>query len=399
MVETRTSVERKLEASIPKLKQGRHGFGQNLYLDVRGGSRTWFMRFLFGGQAKSLGLGPWPVVPLAEARQKVIEAKRKIRDRRNPIDENREAKALAKLDAARKITFAQAADEYIREHRAGWRSIKHAEQWPTTINKYVNPKIGTLPVSEITTDHVLDVLRPIWKRTPETASRIRGRIEKILAAEIAQGRCPGPNVARWHGHLDAVLVSRSKAQPVEHHPSIDWPDMPTFMAKLREHDSFGRYALECLVLTASRSAETRGATWQEIDIERALWVVPAGRTKAAKEHRVPLSDPALTILKRMAAVKHSDYVFPGAIRNRPLGDTALAALLRRMGYTVAQATVHGFRASFRTWAADHAYPADLAEAALAHNQGKLHEAYQRGDMLARRRELMEDWAAFCGGTP
>jgi integrase len=397
MVETGAAVERKLEASISKLGQGRHALGHNLYLDVRGGSRNLFMRYLFGGRQKSLGLGPWPVVTLAEARQKVLEAKRRIRDGHNPIEDRKQARAVASLEAARRITFAEAADQYIREHQAGWRSAKHAEQWPSTINRYVNPKIGTLPLQAITTDHILDVLRPIWKGTPETASRIRGRIEKILAAEIAHGRCPGPNVARWRGHLDAILVSRSKAQPVVHHAAIDWRAVPRFMTKLRTHDTITSYALQFLILTASRSSQGRLATWDEIDTEAAIWSIPNRQgMKGTKLHRVPLPTAAIAIIRAMGDIRHSRYVFPGLVNGRPLGDAAITALLRRMGYRPEQATTHGFRASFRTWSADHGYPADLSEAALAHSQGKLHDAYQRGDLLERRREMMAAWAAFLG---
>jgi integrase len=386
------------EAKVKTLPPGRHGCGDGLWLDV-GGGRTWSLRYTLQGKARQMGLGAWPGVTLAEARQRAADARAMVRNGQDPIEVRRDEKTAKAVAQVRQITFAKAAADYIATNRAGWRNLKHATQWDRTIATYVTPVFGNVPVSEVTTDHVLRALKPIWHAKPETAVRVRGRIETVLAAAIALGWCKEPNVARWHNHLQMILPPRSKLAPVEHHASIPWQEMQAFMAALRNQNSVGAMALEFLILTAARSGEVRGATWEEIDIKGANWTVPAARMKANRDHVVPLSPPALAVLRRIAALGDQGIVFPGMRAGQPLSDMSLTAVLRRMGR--GEFTAHGFRASFKTWASDETTHArELIEASLAHAVGdRAEQTYQRGVWLDRRRALMNDWATFCGSKP
>jgi len=395
---TGAKLEAKLEAGIESRPPGRHGFGDGLWLEVAG-RRSWTFRYMVRGRARQMGLGSWPAVALAAARQKAAAARVLIEASKDPIDERRKVQAEQVLAQARSITFDQAAESFITANEASWRNDKHRAQWRSSLKTYASPILGSLPVADIVTDHVLRVLKSIWLKKPETAVRVRGRIETVLASAIAHGWCPEPNVARWHNHLQMILPPRSKVAPVKPHAALGWQDLPAFMAKLRKHDSFGAWALEFTILTAARSGETRGARWDEIDLDKAVWTVPGARMKANRPHVVPLSEATLAVLRKAAAVRQGELVFPGMRSDRPLSDMSLLAVLKRIGRP--DTTTHGMRATFKTWASDATdQPREVIEAALAHVVGdRAEQAYQRGSWFGRRRKLMEDWAAFCGSTP
>ena len=301
-------------------------------------------------------------------------------------------RAFLSHQQARNITFGESADAYMKSHRAGWRSIRHAMNWARSLELYVTPVLGGLSVSVIDTALVMKVLEPMWLRTPELASHVRGRIELILDWAAARGYRQGDNPARWRGHLDKLLPAKAKVAPVVHHPALPYADLPEFMALLRERDATAARVLEFVILTAARSGEALGMKWCEVDFLNRVWVVPAERMKAAREHRVPLSEAALALLDKLP--RDSEYVFSSGHRSR-LSPMAMHALLIRMKRT--DITIHGFRSSFRDWAAERTnYPSEVAELALAHNVGnKVEAAYRRTDMFERRRRLMADWATFC----
>ena len=297
------------------------------------------------------------------------------------------------------MTFDGCAKAYIAAHEAAWRNPKHRQQWTNTLATYVSPVIGQLPVAAVDTGLVLKVVEPIWSKKPETASRVRGRIEVVLDWAKVRGYRDGENPARWRGHLDHLLPAKSKVRKVEHHAALPYAQVGAFMVGLREQPGIGARALEFLILTATRTGETLGAIWNEVDIAARLWTIPAARMKAGKDHRVPLSDAALTVLKQMHAIRHSDYVFPGGRDRRPLSEMALLMLLRRMER--GNVTAHGFRSTFRDWAAERtSSPREVAEAALAHAiPDAVEAAYRRGDLFDKRRKLMAAWAEYCAKRP
>jgi integrase len=323
-------------------------------------------------------------VTLAEARELAFSYRSMLAKGIDPL----EAKKAAQEAAAAHKTFGQCADELIKSKRREWRSEIHAAQWRTTINDYCGPILDK-PVDTIDTAAVLSILQPVWNRIPETASRLRGRIEAVLDYGKANGLRSGENPAAWRGHLALILPKRQKLSR-GHHQAMPYPDIPEFLGKLRDTESIHALALEFLVLTAARSGEVLSATWDEIDLDAQVWVIPASRMKAGREHRVPLSARAMAILDRMASIRTGDLVFPGQRRRRPLSGAAMGAL-------VTGATVHGFRSSFRDWAGEEtSFPREIAEQALAHAAGDATErAYRRGDALEKRRALMEAWASFC----
>jgi integrase len=352
---------------------------------------------MVNGKARAMGLGAWPQVSLPMARERVAAALALIEAGKDPIDERHRAKAAQDLVQARRITFDAAAEAYITGNAAKWRNAKHAQQWRATLKTYASPIIGRLPVADVTTDHVLRVLRPIWTTKPETAVRVRGRIETVIAAAIAQGWCSEPNCARWHNHIQMILPPRSKVAPVTPHPALDWRELPDFMSKLREQDGFGAMALAFTILMAARSGEARGATWSEIDLNGAIWRVPGQRMKGNRLHTVPLSAPALAVLRKAAELRGpGDFVFQGMKPDRPLSDMSLLAVLKRVGR--ADITTHGFRATFKTWASDRTEePREIIESSLAHIVGdRAEQAYQRGSWFERRRRLMQAWGDYCG---
>jgi integrase len=316
-------------------------------------------------------------------------------DGRDPLAAKRAKRDQARLAEARAMTFRQCAEAYIDAHRAGWRNPKHAGQWPATLETYVYPTMGALPVQAVDVGLVMKAVEPIWTTKPETAGRVRGRIESVLDWATARGYRQGENPARWRGHLENLLPKKSKVRRVEHHAALAYTEIAEFVAELRRQEGVGARALEFAILTAARTGEVLGARWDEINIAERLWTVPASRMKAGKEHRVPLSDAALAIVERLAAIRSGDFVFPGAREGRPLSNMAMLMTLRRMGR--GELTAHGFRSSFRDWAAERtAFPAEVAEMALAHVVGnKVEAAYRRGDMFEKRRQLADAWAKFC----
>lgn len=387
-----------LSVSRAKLP-GMYPDGGGLYLQVTGaGARSWLYRYMLHGRAREMGLGPLHAVSLSDARAKAAECRGLRIAGIDPIDARKSEREAARLEAARTITFKAAGEAYIATHRHGWRNAKHSDQWTSTLETYAYSAFGSLSVQEVGVAHVLKAIEPIWTTKTETANRVRGRIEAILDWAKARGYRQGDNPARWRGHLDNLLPARSKVRRVEHHPALRYTAVGTFMASLREQPGISARALEFVVVTTARTGETIGARWSEFDLDQALWTIPAARMKAGKEHRVPLSAPALAILKQMEAERSGEYVFPGAKRGRPLSNMALLAVLRRMGRR--DLTVHGFRSSFKDWSAEQTnYAREVSEMCLAHTIGDAVErAYRRGDLLERRRRLMDEWARYCG-TP
>jgi integrase len=376
---------------------GYYGAGQvpGLYLCIaKGGSKSWIYRYQIAGRRRDMGIGSIATFTLAEARDKAFELRRGVARGVDPIDAKRQGRAAAGLDKARAMTFRECADAYITAHRAGWRSAKHAEAWPQSLEAFVYPTLGDLPVAAIDVGLVMKTLEPIWTTKPETASRVRGRIEAVLDWATARGYRKGDNPARWRGHLENLLPKRSKVARVEHHAALAYPEIATFMAELRQQDTVSARALEFAILTAARTGQVIGAGWSEINVAERLWTVPASRMKAGREHRVPLSDAAMAIVEKMAAIRQSDFVFPGLKAGQGLGERTVLKLIGRMRPEV---TVHGFRSSFRDWCAEMTnFDRDTAELALAHAVGdKVEAAYRRGDMFAKRRQLMDAWAKFC----
>lgn len=360
---------------------------------LKSGGRSWVLRMVIGTRRRDMGLGGYPDVTLAQAREGARAARAKVRAGIDPIDEARNAKSALKASQMALITFKQAAESYIDSHKAGWRNEKHAKQWTSTLTAYAYPKIGHVLVKDVELPQVLGVLEPIWKTKTETASRLRGRIESVLDWATARNYRQGLNPARWKGHLDKLLPKPSKVAKVEHHDALPISDVGAFMFELRKHDGVGAKALEFAILTAARSGEVRGATWPEIDKDAKVWVIPGERMKAGREHRVPLTDQTIQILDALPRIAGSNYVFT-APRGGQLSDMTLSAVIRRMG---APCVPHGFRSSFRDWVSERTnYPSDMAEMALAHTiSDKVEAAYRRGDMFEKRRQMMADWAMFC----
>jgi len=397
---------------VEKAKQaGMYADGGGLYLRVtegrtkadgtkEDGTKNWVFRFMLNGRPRWMGLGPLALFGLQEARGRALDARRLRHDGIDPIDSRRAARLRDKLEAAKAVTFKECAENYIASHRAGWRSAKHAAQWEATLGTYVYPLIGSLPVQAIDTGLVCKALEPIWKPKPETAGRVRGRIEAVLDWAKVRGYRAGENPARWRGHLDKLLPARSKVAKVEHHAALPYGELPSFMATLRTQDGVAARALEFAILTAARTGETLGAKWSELKLAEKVWIVPADRMKAGKEHRIPLSARALAILEDMRKLRHADdgFVFPSGKTDKPLSNMAFLMLLRRMDRD--DLTAHGFRSSFRDWASERTnFPSEVAEMALAHAVGdKVEAAYRRGDLFEKRRRLMTAWADFCASS-
>jgi integrase len=383
--------------AIDKAKRrGYYGDGGGLFLQVSAsGSKSWVFRFRDAGRLHEMGLGATHTIGLAEAREKAWECRRLRLDGIDPIEARKVARAQARLAAATATTFKDCAERYIAAHRAGWRSRTHSAQWPSTFGRYVYPIFGSLPVQGVDVGLVLKVLEPIWTVKPETAARVRGRIESVLDWAAARGYRQGDNPARWRGHLENLLPTKSKVRRVKHHAALPYAEIGDFIAQLKQHDGVAARALEFTILTAARTGEVIGASWSEMNIAERVWVVPAERMKSDKEHRVPLSDAALAILKQMQAIRQGDFVFASGKARRPISNMAMMMTLRRMGR--GDLTVHGFRSSFRDWAAEHTnFPREVAEMALAHAVGdKVEAAYRRGDLFQKRRQLMDAWSRFC----
>lgn len=386
--------------AVSKAKEkGLYGDGNGLYLQVSAaGTKSWVFRYRLHGRKtpRDLGLGALADVSLAEAREKARDARKLTNAGIDPIEAKRESQANVALERASALTFEQAAQAYIAAHAASWRNPKHRDQWPNTLRDYVYPAIGKLSVAAVNVGHVVKILEPIWTKRPETASRVRGRIESVLDWAKARGYRAGENPARWRGHLENLLPKRSRVQRIEHHPALPYGDVGAFMADLAKQNGIAPLAFRFLILSAARTSEVIGATWDEIDLGKGVWIVPAERIKTGKEHRVPLSAPALAILKTLHKTREGELVFPGGRRSKALSSNALLAVLKRMGRTTI--TAHGFRSTFRDWCAEQTnYPRDVAEAALAHAVGdRVEAAYRRGDLFDKRALLMKDWAVYCG---
>ena len=364
---------------------GRHADGGNLYLNVTAsGARSWVFLYVFEGKQREMGLGPAWDVPLAKARDLATQHRQSIREGIDPL--------RARKATVSKPTFGAFADELIADMESAWRNPKHCAQWRSTLATYAAP-IRDLPVDKVTTEDVLAVLKPIWAAKPETASRVRGRIETVLNAAKSRGLRAGDNPAAWAGHLKNLLPARTKLSR-GHHAAMAIDETPAFVAQLRKALGIASRALEFAILTATRSGETLGARWAEIDLERRLWTIPAARMKAGVEHRVPLSDRAIEILVERKHAGLGEFVFPGTRGDRALSNMALDMVLRRLKVEV---TTHGFRSSFRDWASERtSFPPDVAEMALAHTvKDKTEAAYRRGDLFEKRRLLMAAWANFC----
>jgi integrase len=364
-------------------KAGRHSDGGGLYLNITAsGARSWVFMWKADGKRREMGLGSLRDVPLAKARERAAEVRQKLADGLDPI---------AARDKPKVMTFGEAADALVESMSSSWRNEKHRAQWKMTLTVYCEP-LRLKSVTEIGTEDVLKVLQPLWTAKPETASRLRGRMERVFDFARARGQGIGENPARWRGHLDAILPKRARLTR-GHHKAMPFDDVPAFVAALREREGVAPRALEFAILTAARSGEVMGAKWDEFNFEAEVWTVPAARMKAGREHRVPLSARAVEILREMEQKRLSELVFPGIKPGRPLSVMALEMVLRRMNVDV---TVHGFRSAFRDWAGERThFPREVAEAALAHLVGDAVErAYRRGDALEKRRELMDAWAGF-----
>jgi integrase len=374
-----------LQVTAPRTKRPSH--------DTRKVSKSWIFRYQLNGRSREMGLGAVNAISLAEARRKAQAARALLVDRIDPIDARNAQRAAEALDRARTITFADCASRYVEAHRAGWRNAKHQYQWKQTLGDAYCAPIASLPVSDIDTGLVLKVLEPIWTEKPETATRLRARLERVLDWATTRGYRKGANPARWRGHLSTLLPALKKRQRVRHHPALPYEQIGQFIAELRKQGGTAARALEFTILAAARTGEVVNATPDEFDLDKGVWTVPAGRMKGGVEHRVPLPPRAVEIVR---AQPEGVYVFPGGKGGRPLSNMAMLALLRRMGRE--DLTVHGFRSSFRDWAAEcTTYPHQVCEKALAHAVSDATEAaYRRGDLFEKRRRLMAEWATHCG---
>jgi integrase len=376
---------------------GYYADGGGLYLQVAGGAaKSWIFRFTLRGKAREMGLGSVADMPLAEARERAGDCRRLLRDGIDPIEQRRVERARAVLADAKTLTFTACAEAYITSHRSGWRNAKHAEQWTNTLATYAYPVFGSLPVQAVDLGLVMKVIEPMWTKMPETASRLRGRIESVLDWATVRGYRQGDNPARWRGSLQSLLPARSKVRRVVHYPALPYAQVGAFMASLRAQNGVAAKALEFLILAVPRTSETIGARWAEFDLDNDLWTIPAERMKAGKEHRVPLSAPAVALINRLRNETDGEFVFPGGKPGRPLSDRAMLSLLKRMGRD--DLTAHGFRSTFHDWASEQtSYPNEVVEMALAHSVGdKVEAAYRRGDLFEKRQRLMAEWAQFCG---
>jgi integrase len=370
----------------------RYAVGHNVYLQVTPqGTKSWLFRYRKAGRARHMGLGPYDLLTLAEARNRGYQARRLLLDGKDPLEEKREAKRAVAPNLAKTMTFKQAALAYIAAREPSWRGDRSRLQWTQSLELYVFPTLGSFSVADIDTPRVLSVLEPIWTRIPESARRVRNRVELILDYATAHGLRQGDNPARWRGLLESLLADQRSNHTIKHLAAMPWKELPAFMSKLRQRPDNGARALELAILTAGRTGEVLGACWEEIDLNAALWIVPPERMKRNREHRVPLSRQAVELLNALPRV--GDFAFVARGDGKPSEDT-LMRVLARMGVKV---TAHGFRSLFRDWAAEATqYPDIVVEQALAHQVGDaVMRAYRRGDLLDQRRRLMQDWADFC----
>ena len=376
-------------------KPGYYADGNGLYLQVSaGGSKSWVFRYMLRGRPREMGLGSESVISLADARLRVLEQRRLLAEGIDPIEARAKRVAQDALTRALSMTFDQCATAYIEAHKSAWKNAKHVSQWTNTLEQYCSPVFGRIAVQDVDTTLVLKALEPIWTTKAETAGRLRGRIENIMDWATVRKLRSGENPARLRGHLDKLLPKIQRRKRIKHHPALPYDGMADFMKELRKQDGDAALALEFLILTLARTGEVIAAEPKEIDYTKKLWVIPGARMKAGKEHRIPLCDRAIEISKSRP---EGQFLFAGRNPKKPMSNMAMLQLLERMGRT--DITVHGFRTTFRTWAAERTtYPRELCEMALAHNiASDVEKAYQRSDLFEKRRELLETWAAFvCG---
>jgi integrase len=380
-------------------KPGMLADGNGLCLQVtRANARSWIFRYYRNGKSREMGLGSLNAVSLANARLKAAACRELLADGIDPIAARDAERTQRALEDARAITFDQCAEAFITAHSAAWKNQKHIAQWKATLRTYVSPICGSLPVQVVDVALIMKVLEPIWTTKPETAARIRGRIESVLNWAKARGYRTGENPALWKGHLSNLLPAHSKIAKVKHHAALPYDQTSHFMDALRRQDGVAPLALEFAILTAARTGEIIGARWAEIDLDAKVWTVPAFRMKNGREHRVPISAEALAVLTKVSQGEPEEFVFAGH-KKRSLSNMAFLMLLRRMGHD--KLTMHGFRSTFRDWAAERTnFQAEVAEAALAHVVGdKVEAAYRRGDFFEKRRRLMEAWGKFATSGP
>ncbi|MBF6649532.1 integrase arm-type DNA-binding domain-containing protein [Methylobacter sp. BlB1] len=377
-------------------QSGYYGDGDNLYMQVSSSnSKSWIFRFSLDGKRREMGIGPYPEITLEKAREAVIELRRLVKSGIDPIEQRKAEQAAKRAERNSAVTFAFCAEQYIESHRHGWKNVKHAQQWANTLEQYAYPVIGETIIKDVDTALIMRVLQPIWLAKNETAGRLRGRMENILDWAAVQGFRAIENPARWKGHLDNLLASPGKVQKNSHFKALPYSEINPLILALRANGSVSAKALEFLILTAARTGEIIGACWDEIDFDNQLWIVPADRMKAGREHRIPLSSRAFDIIKEMHALKTNDAIFPGRSKGGFLSNAAMDKLLQQtLGF---DATVHGMRSTFRDWASERtAYPHEVCEMALAHTiRNQAEAAYRRGDLIEKRRLLMEDWLKFC----
>jgi integrase len=383
--------------TIEALKaSGYHGIGDGLYLQITTkNARSWIYRYQLAGHRHDMGLGSVGLVTLAEARDAARDAKRQVIAGIDPIKAREAVRASQRLKDARGVTFRDAASQYIEIHSPSWKNAKHIYQWRQSLEAFAYPVIGSVPVAAVDTALVVKALQPIWLTKAETATRLRTRIERILDWARVSGYREGENPARWRGHLDHVLPKNPKSKRVQHLAALPFKEIGAFKQALKAEEGNAARALEFTILTAARTGEVLGAQWSEIDLANKLWIIPAVRMKAGKVHRVPLSPAALDLLRKMENVKDGPFIFPGSRKGMPLSNMAMLMTLRRMGRD--DLTAHGFRSSFRDWAAEcTTYPREVCEMALAHQiPDAVEAAYRRGELLEKRRALANDWARYC----
>jgi integrase len=386
------------------LKPGLYSDGGGLCLQVSSfNTKAWVFRYMINKRPRKMGLGDFELVSLKKAREKRSAAYALVKDGIDPIDERAARLAAQAAETAKAQTFKECAEGYIEAHKAGWKNAKHAAQWTATLETYAYPTIGKLQVQDIETAHIEKILRPIWNEKTETASRVRGRIEKVLDRAKALGLRSGDNPARWTGHMSELFPAKAQVAPVEHHPALPYAEMPAFMAKLRARDSVSARALEFTILTACRTGDSIGAVRKEVNERDGLWTIPKERVKGKKgarkkDHIIPLSKAALVTLE-ISSDDEPIFLFPGGKEGAGLSSAAMSELLKGMGYSPDYATVHGFRSTFKDWCSDMtSFPNEMSEVALSHTvSDKVEAAYRRGNMVERRRQMMEAWAKFCAG--
>jgi len=372
--------------------------GGGLYLQVtRTLSKSWLFRYMRGGKARGMGLGPLHTISLAEARDKALDCRKQLLNGVDPLNERHMQRKTARQARTESLPFRECAIKYIEAHRSSWKSEKNITHWKNTLATYANPIMGDMQVSDIDTDEVMRVLEPIWTTTTETASRLRGRIESVLAWAAVRRYRDDMNPARWKGHLDQLLPNPSKVQKTVHHAAMPYGDAPVFMTALLMQQGLDAAALQLAILTASRTNEVLGAKRSEFDLQAGLWTIPPERMKAGREHRVPLSSDGVALVKTLLDASGGAFVFPGQKKGKPLSNMAMLNLLKRMGH--GDLTVHGFRSTFKDWARETTgYSKEVSEAALAHVIGDQTEAaYARGDLFNKRAGLMQDWADYLAG--